>query len=208
MILELFAELEDQNLSKSVYVWADCNLSTVDFLQGMENELKEIAKKNNFGIVGCLKAIGNEETGKYDFAKITKSKPEFYSKQFKTLNFLVNTIKADTYVYAIPIIFEKENVYPRRLEEFAKRLIQINKNLPLRTNILRIRKYSPVEKNIQKAYEEGRKLPQYTGKNFDQWYNNFIEKQKAVTKIWYQNILPKFYTVNDMSKYRCKIPLH
>jgi len=208
LILDVHDEIEHRNLSDSVYIWADCNLSTLTYLRDAQDGLSKIARNKNFGIVGCLKTGGNEQSGQNDFAHITKAQPEYFSKQFEVLGFLVNTIKADTYVYLVPIIYGEKDIYQKRLHESVLRLLKIHENLPLRTNVLQIRKYSPVEKNIRTAFREGRPLPKYDDKNLEYWYQKiFIQTQKTITRIWYEEILPKFYEAAELNTYRCQIPL-
>jgi len=213
LILDVYNEIEKRDLSNKVYLWVDCNLSTLTYLQALKSELGEIAKKKNFGIVGCLKTAGNGQSGRDDFAKITKAEPKYFPRQFEVLNFLVNTIEADTYVYLVPIMWGERETWQERLYECAQRLSQINRNLPLRTNVIRIRKYTPVEKNIRAAYKEGRPLPKYDDANFEDWYQKvFVQNQKMITRIWYEETMPKLFRPNELEKYeysyRCQVPLY
>ena len=208
LILDVYNELERRRLSDTVYLWVDCNLSTPKYLQDFRADLREIAQKNNFGMVGCLKTAGDGQSGQDDFARITKAQPEYFSKQFDVLDFLVNTIRADTYVYMVPIIWGDKRTYQERLDRCAQRLSQINRNLPLRTNVLRIRKYAPVETNMRAAFREGRPLPKYDDAHFEEWYQkDFVEDQKAATRIWYGQTIPARYEISELQRYRCQVPL-
>lgn len=208
LIVDIMEELNLRALSDSVYVWADCNLSTSKYLENVEQEIRQVAKMKNFGIVGCLKTLGNEETGKRDFSLITKAKPEYFSKQFYVLDFLVNKIKLDTYVYVVPISWGDEENIRENVFSSAKRLSEINRNLPLRTNIIKIRPYDVAKINMMHAFEEGRPLPHFDSKNFDQWCEEvFIAQQRYIVKIWYDEVLPSFYG-KDKIDYECTIPLN
>ena len=207
LIIDISEEIESRNLSNEVFVRADCNLSTSACLEKVLEDLRKVAQKNNFGIVGCLKSIGNGESGKQDFAETTGAEPMFFSKQFEVLDFVVNKMRADTYLYFVPIILGKIAEYRTRLRECCERLMQINKNLPLRVNILQIRNYSPVKKNMLDAFREGRKLPNYNGEIYEEWFPRFIQEQKTITSIWHNEILPSFYKGNDINRYRCQVPL-
>lgn len=192
IILDVHGEIQHQRLD-DVYVWADCNLSTTKYLRSVETDLKEIARQKNFGMVGCLKAIGDGETGKEDFANITKAGPQHFQKQFEALDYLVNEIRADLYVYLTPIITGTKAEVTERLMICARKLSRIDSNLPLRTNILQIKHYGPSVKNVFSAGQEGRPLP---------WYD-----ERMVFEAWYHDVLPKLFSRDEMECYRCQVPL-
>jgi len=209
LILDIADVLDKRGLSNSIYVWADCNLSTLKYLVNVENGLKEVARRKNFGIVGCLKSPGSEENGRKDFSLITKAKPEHFSKQFEVLDFLVNKIKADTYVYLVPILWDEQENCKQRLFSCAKRLAKIHKNLPLRTNIIKIRPYDVAQTNIMNAFREGRPLPGFDEKSFEKWCEeSFIPSQRRIFKIWYEEVLPSLYKLDQIEKYRCQVDLN
>jgi uncharacterized Fe-S cluster-containing radical SAM superfamily protein len=209
LIIDVHHELERRSLSDTVYLWVECNLSTTKYLRDIKDDLREVARKKNFGIVGCLETVGNEKSGQNDFSRVTKVRAEYFEKQFETLDFLVNTIRADAYVYLIPIIWGDVEVYRQRLWECAKKLQQINSNLPLRTNVLRIRDYTPVETNITTAFMEGRPLPKYDDVNYRDWFDRiFVQDQKMIARIWYEEIVPKLFQPDQSTKYGCQIPLY
>lgn len=207
LILDISIELEERGLSDTVFVWADCNLSTSIYLERVLEDLKRVAEGANFGIVGCLKAIGNGQSGSQDFAETTNATPGSFSKQFEVLDFLVNTMHADTYVYLVPFILGKRTEFKERLNDCCVRLRQINVNLPLRANMLQIRNYSPVKENMLSAFKDGRSLPEYHGEMFEDWFPKFIEIQKNITQIWFDEILPSFYKDSEIYRYRCEVPL-
>jgi len=193
LITDLNSEINRRKMSRSTYLWVDTNLSSKKYLKNVEDELKVVARQRNVGFVGCLKAVGNRETGKEYFSVLTKALPEYFKVQFEVLDYLVNEIGADFYVYLLPIISTEESVIRERLEECFQELWKIHKNLPLRTNMLRIIEYTPTKINLREAEKEGRPLPKYD--------------EKAAFKVWYDKILQEYYSPKDLVKYRCQVPL-
>jgi uncharacterized Fe-S cluster-containing radical SAM superfamily protein len=194
LIVDVHREIENRGLSSTVYLWVDCNLSTKRYVSSLESELKDIAKNKNFGMVGCLKAVGDGESGKEDFALVTKAPPEYFEKQFEVLDYLVNEIQADFFVYLVPFVSGGKSAVVQRLTSCVERLREIDPNLPLRTNILQIKHYGPAVENESLARKEGRPLP---------WYD-----ERMVFEAWYYEVLPKFYTDSqDLLRYRCQIKL-
>jgi len=192
LIVDLNSEINRRKMSRSTYIWIDTNLSSKKYLENVEDELKILARQRNVGFVGCLKAVGNRETGKEYFSILTKALPEYFKVQFEVLDYLVNEIGADFYVYLLPIISTEESVIRERLEECFQELQKIRKNLPLRTNMLRIIEYSPTKTNLIEAEKEGRPCPKYD--------------EKTAFKVWYE-ILQRYYSQEDLAKYRCQIRL-
>jgi len=193
MILDVYYEIERRGLTTEVYLWIDTNLSIDKYLKQIENELKGVVQKNNVGVVGNIKSIGNGEIGKEYFALITRSKPQFFKKQFELVDYWVNTLKADFYIYLTPIISETMQEIKQRLYCFAKRLRQININLPLRTEIIQIHPYGPALENSKKAAKEGRPLL---------WFN-----ERIVFDLWYHEVLPSFYSKDEIYQFKCKVPM-
>jgi uncharacterized Fe-S cluster-containing radical SAM superfamily protein len=194
LIIDIWKELERKGLEKTVYLWIDSNLSTSKYMRAAKDLLSPIFKQKNVGIVGCIKTIGDGIVGSEDFSTITKAPSKDYETQFDTMTFLINEMESDFYVYLIPIMRGTQEQIQKRLELFASKLYQINKNLPLRVNILHIHfDYSPVEANMQKAELEDRQLPSID--------------EKKVLSIWYNEVLPKFYKPDDLMLFRCQIPL-
>jgi uncharacterized Fe-S cluster-containing radical SAM superfamily protein len=192
LIVDLNKEIDLRKMSQSVYLWIDSNLSTTKYLRNLEHDLEMAARQRNVGFVGCLKSIGNRETGGDLFSTLTKAKPEHFRRQFDVIDYLVNTIKSDLYLYILPIISEDKSIIRSRLKECVDELRRIHRNLPLRTNMLRIFEYTPAKANLIQAENEGRPLPKYDeGASFAAWYE----------------ILRDHYSESDVTRYRCQVPL-
>jgi uncharacterized Fe-S cluster-containing radical SAM superfamily protein len=192
-IVDVHKEMQRGGLLDTVYLWVDCNLSTTKYVRLVETDLKEIAKHRNFGMVGCLKAVGDGESGKEDFTIVTRARPEDFKKQFEALDYFVNEIEADFFVYLVPFVSGERSDVMERLTLCADRLREIDPNLPLRTNILQIKHYGPAVENVSLARKEGRPLP---------WYD-----ERTVFETWYYDVLPKFYSQEEMQRYRCQVQL-
>lgn len=194
MIIDISDEINRRDLSKKIYLFADCNLSSIKITRHFKNKLKNVAKQRNFGMIGCLKAIGDGIIGQEDFNLITGASQEHFVKQFKALNFYVNEIEADFYLYLLPTVFGDHKEVKEKLKSCINRLREINVNLPLRANILHITldRYKTTIKNLKEAENEGRKLPEYD--------------ERFVFHSWYK-MLKKIYPSQMLKKYRCQIPL-
>jgi len=184
MIIDVYNEMEKQNLD-GVYLWVDTNLSITKYLEKMENDLKEMMQKN-VGVVGCFKGICKE-----DFAKLTGTKPEFYKNQFEAAKLFLDW-KTDFYVYLPALVYE--NNIENKLREFIERLQNVNKRLPLRTEMLIIKEYPGAKQNMEIYEKLGRPMPK--------------TDQKTVFDLWYNKILPEIYSKKDLSKYCCEISLY
>jgi len=192
-IVDVHQEIQLRGLSNTVYLWIDCNLSTTKYVRLVETDLKRVAKCRNFGMVGCLKAVGDGESGKEDFTLVTKAGPEHFKKQFEALDYFINEIQAYFFVYLVPFVSGTRSAVRERLTSCADRLREIDPNLPLRTNILQIKHYGPAVENESLARKEGRPLP---------WYD-----ERMVFETWYYEVLPKFYSSEEMQRYRCEVRL-
>lgn len=194
LIVDIWRELDSRGLCKQVYLWIDTNLSTPFFMKHLGASLKDVLKQQNVGIVGCLKAIGNESTGKIEFSLITNCSEEYFANQFETISLIVKEFEADFYLYIIPIIDGTRQQIEARLFDCVFRLRKIDLNLPLRANIIHIHyDYPPVAVNINNASSQGRKLPP--------------TDEKVVLSLWYNSVLPKLYSDSMLSNFRCQIPL-
>jgi uncharacterized Fe-S cluster-containing radical SAM superfamily protein len=194
LIVDIWKEIDARDLSDDIYLWVDTNLSTKIYMEKIADELKMVFNQKNVGVVGCLKTIGDGQKGEEDFATITKAHPHFFKNQFDVLSFLVRDLAADVYVYAVPIVTGDRRKIKSRIEACIRRLRQIDENLPLRTNLIHIHyDYDPVGKNLKNAKDEGRRLP--------------LTDEKVVLYVWYNEILPRFYTTEQLSLYMCQVPL-
>jgi uncharacterized Fe-S cluster-containing radical SAM superfamily protein len=207
IIIDISNELKKRNLSKEVFVWIDCNLSTLTYLKNVEDELRDIFSAENIAIVGCLKAVGNQKTAAKDFRIITNTEENAFSKQFDVLDFLVNKVKADMYVYLVPIIQCETAFFIQRLYECLQKLREIDQNLPLRVNMLQVRNYSPVKVNMLTAFQEGRGIDGINPDKYEESWTDFNERQKLVTRLWFEHILPSFYKSEEINRFRSQVPL-
>ena len=193
LIIDIWRELEKRQLTNDIYLWVDCNLSTNKFLEERQEELKSVFKQANVGIVGCLKTIGDGELGKEDFSLITKAHAKYYEMQFEVLEYIVKNLKANLFVYLVPIMTGNIEHIRLRINSCIKRLRRIDPNLPLRANITYIHPYySPASKNLQTAQKEGRILPK--------------TDERLIWHIWHNEILPEIYSKEQLSRYMCQVP--
>jgi len=195
MIIDVNDQINLRGLSEEIYLFADCNLSSIKITRRFKNKLKKIAEQKNFGLIGCLKAIGDGTIGQEDFTLITGASPQHFAKQFEALNFYVNEVGADFYLYLLPTVFGNRKEVRTKLQACLNRLKEIDANLPLRANMLHIalERYNVTVKNLKEAENEGRKLPEYD--------------ERFVFRTWYEEMLPKIYPSHMLKKYRCQIPL-
>lgn len=183
IIIDIYREIEKRKLN--IYIWVDSNLSTFQYMKSLGPEMIDILKQKNVGIVGCFKGIIEE-----DFSLITGVVPENYKIQFETAKWLIDS-GADFYVY-LPALAYGENI-ENNLRKFIERLRRINKNLPLRVEVLEIIDYPWAKLNFKRAEKMGRSLPE--------------TDQRVVLDLWYNKLLPEFYNEKELKKYCCQIPL-
>ncbi len=183
IIVDVYNEMKKRGLN--AYLWIDSNLSTKKYLENLECDLKKVLCQKNVGVVGCFKGSCKE-----DFALLTGAKPRYYKNQFETAKWFLEK-GTDFYVYLPALIYE--NNVEGKLENFVEKLRKLDRNLPLRTEVLEIINYSGAKLNFERAKKIGRALPK--------------TDQRTVFNIWYNKILPKSYPQKDLNKYCCKIPL-
>lgn len=172
LVYEIYSELKKRNLDKEIYFWIDTNLSTRKILEEFESELREMFKEKNVGIVGCFKGTCGE-----DFEILTGRTQKFYKKQFECTEFLMD-LKADLYLYLPALVYGKDLKEVReKLEFFIENLEKINKNLPLRTEMLVIIDYPQAIENRLRCEKIGRPWPKINQKDvFEIWYKLMDEK--------------------------------
>lgn len=186
IVLDIQKEIEKR--SPSTYLWIDTNLSTPKYLKKFEKRLKAIFQKKNVGIVGCFKGVDES-----DFSILTGVGREFYQNQFETARLLAEW-KADVYFYLPALVYGDKTVIEGKLENFVKKLRKIHRNLPLRLEVFSIIKYPAAKENIEEKAKEGRALPETI--------------QYVVFDLWYNKILPKFYSREELEKYCCEIKIN
>lgn len=182
IILDIQEEIEKR--CPQSYLWIDTNLSTSKYIKKFEKELREVFQKKNVGMVGCFKGV-NEK----DFSILTGAEPKFYENQFETAELLINW-GTDIYFYLPALIYE-DNM-EKKIESFIKKLQKIHKNLPLRIEVIPIITHYPAAKrNIEEKTQQGRPLSKV--------------EQNTFFDLWYNKILPKFYSQEDLKKYCCEV---
>jgi len=184
IIKDIYEELESMGLNE-IYVWIDTNLSTTRYLEDVENDLKPIFKKRNVGIIGCFKGVYKE-----DFSIITGCEQRFYENQFETAKLFLNW-KADFYSYLPALVYE--NNIEEKIKNFIEKLRSLNKNLPLRIEVDMIIEYSSAIINLTEKSKEGRPLPK--------------TNQRTFFDLWYNKLLPKYYSKEMLEKFCCEVPL-
>ncbi|MCK5466400.1 radical SAM protein [Candidatus Parcubacteria bacterium] len=183
IIIDIYNEIKKRQLS--VYLWIDSNLSTPKYLEDLGSEIKNILKQKNVGVVGCFKGADEK-----DFAIITGAESEYYEKQFETAEWFLDC-GTDFYVY-LPALIYGNNV-EEKLKAFIERLGKLNKNLPLRIEVLEIIDFPWAKLNMDRAEKLGRPLPK--------------TDQRIVFNLWYNKLLPQFYTQEELDKYCCQVSL-
>jgi len=182
IIIDIYSEMEK---IEETYLWIDTNLSTTKYLEKAESDLKDIMQKKNVGVVGCFKGVSKE-----DFSLLTGVEPKFYDSQFEIAKLFLKW-KTDFYVY-LPALIYGNNI-EQKIKDFIERLQELNKNLPLRVEMLVIKKYPAAIRNMEINAKSGRAMP--------------TNDQRIVFDLWYNKLLPKFYSKEMLNKFCCEIPL-
>ena len=188
IVTELIVEVYERMMKKSPdsYLWIDTNLSTLPIIKSQKESLRKVLQQKNVGVVGCFKG-----TTKKDFSIITGAEEKFYQEQFETAKLLIG-LGADFYAY-IPAYVYHENLTEEKLEGFLLELQKINKNLPLRLEMLKIEDFPAAKINFELAKKEGRAVPNTS--------------QKLVFDLWYNKLLPKYYPEGELKKFCCEVEL-
>jgi len=184
IIVDVYNEMTRK--SRDLYLWIDNNLSTLEIVRKHKDKLKKVLSQRNVGIVGCFKG-----TTEKDFSLITGSRPEFYREQFEAAKLLID-LGADFYAY-MPAYVYNEKIAEEKLEKFLLRLQKVNKNLPLRLEMLKVEDFPAAKINFNLAKKEGRKIPETS--------------QESVFDLWHTKLLPKYYPEGDLKKFCCEIAL-
>lgn len=188
IIPEIVVDIYKAMIKKSPnsYLWIDTNLSTYRILNNYKPELKKVLSQKNVGIVGCFKG-----TTKKDFSLITGANEEFYKEQFETAKLLID-LGADFYAYAPAYVYEEKST-EEKLENFLCELQKVNKNLPLRLEILKIEDFPAAKINFKLAEKEGRAIPK--------------TPQELIFELWRKKILPKYFPTDELKKFCCEVKI-
>jgi uncharacterized Fe-S cluster-containing radical SAM superfamily protein len=183
IILDVYQAMKKNDVR--AYLWIDSNLSTLEYLDWMGKDFKEMLRQKNVGVVGCFKG-----TNERDFSLICGAGPEYYERQFKVLNWFLEQ-GTDIYVYLPALVYSDVE---SNLSGFAKKLFNMNKNLPLRTELLAIIDYPGAKINFERAAKLGRPMPETS--------------QREVFETWHNKVLPQLYSPDELQKYCCQAPLY
>lgn len=183
IIIDVYREIKSQKLD--IYLWIDSNLSTAEFLTKAGKELIDLLHEKNVGVVGCFKGVCAE-----NFSILTGSSSEYYDLQFETAKWFIDN-DTDFYVY-LPALIYGENVEDK-LNIFIEKLRAIDFNLPLRVEILEIIDYPGSKLNQERTRRVRRPLP--------------INDQRIVFDLWYNKLLPRFYSKEELDKYCSEVSL-
>ncbi len=155
-------------------------------MKALGNDFLDVIKQKNVGLVGCFKGINEQE-----FSIMTGIAPEFYARQFETARWLIEK-GANFFVYLPDLVWGGNIV--AKLAKFAKRLMRIHPNLPLRAEMLAINDYAGALKNIERCAKLGRKMPE--------------TDQRLVLDAWHNQVLPNIYPQSELQKFCCQISLN
>jgi uncharacterized Fe-S cluster-containing radical SAM superfamily protein len=184
IIRDVYEEVEKMKLER-IYFWIDTNLSTCKYLEDVESDLKPVLRKKNVGIIGSFKGVTER-----DFSIITESEPKFYENQFETAKLLIDW-RTDFYAYLPALVYEDD--VENKLNSFIHKLMEVSKNLPLRVETDMIIEYAAAILNMHEKTKQGRPLPK--------------TDQKLVFDLWYNKLLPRYYSKKMLNKFCCEIPL-
>lgn len=182
IIIDIYSEMER---IEGTYLWIDTNLSATKYLEKMESDLKNIMQKKNVGVVGCFKGVSKE-----DLSLLTGAEPKFYDNQFEIAKLFLKW-KTDLYIY-LPALIYGSNI-EQKVKTFIDRLQELNKNLPLRVEMLVIKKYPAAIRNMKLKTKECRSMPE--------------TDQRLVFDLWYNKLLPKYYHKEMLEKFCCEVLL-
>lgn len=138
----MMTELRRHNLSDSVYLWSDDNLSNDFFWRYLSSaQRREVSGYRNYGRVCCFKGFNAES-----FTFNTKADKALFDRQFELFARLL-TLDLDLYAYAT-FTASTDVGLVRDMVNFVDRLQQIHRNLPLRLVPLRIENYGVVQHRV------------------------------------------------------------
>lgn len=188
IIPEIVVDVYNETIRKSpdLYLWIDANLSALEIVRGHKAELKKVLSQKNVSIVECFKG-----TVKEDFSLITGADKKFHKDQFETAKALID-FGADFYAY-LPAYVYNENEAEDKLNSFMLELRKINNNSPLRLEMLKVENFPAAKINFKLAEKEGRKVPKTS--------------QELVFDLWYNELLPKYYSKEELKKFCCEVVL-
>lgn len=161
--------IHKRNLSKSIYLWSDDNLSN-DYLWRFlsTEEIKRLASYNNYGRVGCFKGFD-----KRSFSFNTSADPDAFSLQFILMRRLIVS-GFDVYGY-ITLTSDIDKNIEQKIIDFIDRLQhEVHELFPLRTIPLQIFEFSPTRGRMTQTHRRA------------------MEIQKIAVDIWQVELSKRF----------------
>ncbi|MDF1497833.1 MAG: hypothetical protein P1P85_00545 [Patescibacteria group bacterium] len=188
IILEIIIDVYSEMMKKSPdsYLWINTNLSTLKIIRKHQKDLQKVISSKNVGILGCFK-----RTTKEDFSIITGAEEKYSLEQFEIAKLLIE-LGADFFAYVPAYVYE-EGLAEEKLEGFLLELQKVNKNLFLRLEMLKIEDFTATKINFELAQKERRAIPNTS--------------QEIVFDLWYNKLLPKFYSKSVLKKFCCEVEL-
>jgi uncharacterized Fe-S cluster-containing radical SAM superfamily protein len=131
--------LTEAELTESVYLWSDDNLSNDYFWRFLSREDRErVSGYKRYGKVCCFKGYDAES-----FAFNTSAQPELFDRQFQLMRRLIEGTDIDLYAY-VTLTSPSDHGIERSVADFVDRLQELDAALPLRTVPLEISPFTPV----------------------------------------------------------------
>jgi uncharacterized Fe-S cluster-containing radical SAM superfamily protein len=133
-------ELERRDLSKSIFLWSDDNLSN-DYLWRYlpAQDLERLASRENFARVGCFKGFDE-----HSFSFNTRAEPALFLQQFDLMRRLLHT-GFDAYGYVTLTSDDRSSIKPKMTRFIDLLQEKVGEYFPLRVVPLRIRTFSPTK---------------------------------------------------------------
>lgn len=138
----MMSELRRRDLTDSVYLWSDDNLSNDFFWRYLSAaQRREVSSYRSYGRVCCFKGFNAES-----FSFNTRADHALFDRQFELF---ARLLKLDLDLYAYATFTAPSDVgLTRDMTNFVDRLQGIHQNLPLRLVPLRIENYGVVQHRV------------------------------------------------------------
>ena len=131
-----------RGLEKYFYVWWDTNLSTYFPWKYLSSGQWELVRYSpNLGVQATIKGITS-----IGFSENSRVQSKYFDRQFDVLAKLVNS-KLDVYINLTLTLSSLDNIQ-EDMGRFVDRLQRIHPNLPLRTNPVEIKVYTPTRSRL------------------------------------------------------------
>jgi uncharacterized Fe-S cluster-containing radical SAM superfamily protein len=175
-------ELRRRELTESVYLWSDDNLSNDYFWRYLTMEERQSIKAyKTYGRVACFKGIDRES-----FAFNTAADPLLYDEQFVLFRRFVD-FGLDIYAY-VTLTTPYADSARSALSDFIDRLQKVHPLLPLRTVPLEVSTFTPVQSRL------------------DDLCRAALKNQYAVAEYWQEELTNRF-TASDRNTSICDVQM-